>query len=172
MSTRKLKNISMTPGRVFIWNKIVQVNHLHLHPNWPLAWITKKKKVWNFWLCDPSSPLQYIDTEILLWQGVNDPKIGLFRKFSLKLFRPNVNFGAKQKSAMQNFLLEGNSFKPLMICILRLPYMKFFKSCSALTNRTPHQIIRAMMQKVIIGNGPTTLWNFPFIIYDVKLLPD
>ncbi len=46
--------------------------------------------------------------EIFDDMGVRDPKVGKFRKNNLKLSRPWFNFGAKQKSELQNFVLEGH----------------------------------------------------------------
>ena len=40
--------------------------------------------------------------------GVRDPEVGKFRKNNLKLSRPRFNFGAKQKSELLNFVLEGH----------------------------------------------------------------
>ena len=39
---------------------------------------------------------------------VRDPEVGKFRKKNLKLSRPSFNIGAKQKSELQNFVLEGH----------------------------------------------------------------
>ena len=40
--------------------------------------------------------------------GVRDPEVRKFRKNNSKLFRPRFNFGAKQKSELKNFVLEGH----------------------------------------------------------------
>ena len=46
--------------------------------------------------------------EIFDDMGVRDPEVGKFQKNNLKLSRPRFNFGAKQKSELQNFVLEGH----------------------------------------------------------------
>ncbi len=38
--------------------------------------------------------------------GVRDPEVGKFQKNNLKSSRPRFNFDAKQKSELQNFVLE------------------------------------------------------------------
>ncbi len=40
--------------------------------------------------------------------GVKDPEVGKFREKKLKLSRPRFNFGARQKSELPNFVLEGH----------------------------------------------------------------
>ncbi len=46
--------------------------------------------------------------EIFDDMGVKDPEVQKFRKKNLKLSRPRFNFGAKQKSELKNFVLEGH----------------------------------------------------------------
>ncbi len=44
--------------------------------------------------------------EIFDDMGLKDPEVRKFWKKKLKLSRPSFNFGAKQKSELQNFVLE------------------------------------------------------------------
>ena len=53
--------------------------------------------------------------EIFDDMGVRDPEVRKFRRNNLKLSRPRFNFCAKQKSALQNFVLEGHP-TPLLVC--------------------------------------------------------
>ena len=46
--------------------------------------------------------------EIFDDMGVKDPEVQKFRKKNLKLSRLRFNFGAKQKSELKNFVLEGH----------------------------------------------------------------
>ncbi len=46
--------------------------------------------------------------EIFYDMGVKDPEVQKFRKKNLKLSRLRFNFGAKQKSELKNFVLEGH----------------------------------------------------------------
>ena len=46
--------------------------------------------------------------EIFDDMGLRDPEVGKFQKNNLKLSRPRFNFGVKQKSELQNFVLEGH----------------------------------------------------------------
>ncbi len=46
--------------------------------------------------------------EIFDDMGVRGPEVEKFQKNYLKLSRPRFNFGAKQKSELQNFVLEGH----------------------------------------------------------------
>ncbi len=71
-----------TTFRVSLWYNIFQVILLLSTKSWPLAWIA------------------------LFFRNL--PTLGKFRKNNLKLSRPRFNFGAKQKSELQNFVLEGH----------------------------------------------------------------
>ncbi len=53
-------------------------------------------------------------TEICDGTGVRDPEVGKIPKIFFELFRPRVNFGAKQKSELKNFVLEGH---PSVVCM-------------------------------------------------------
>ena len=46
--------------------------------------------------------------EIFDDMGVRDPEVEKFREKNLRLSMPRFNFGAKQKSELQNFVLEGH----------------------------------------------------------------
>ena len=46
--------------------------------------------------------------------GVRDPEVRKFWKNNLKLSRPRFNFGTKQKSELQNFVLEGHPRDPFV----------------------------------------------------------
>ncbi len=50
--------------------------------------------------------------EIFDDMGVRDPEVRKFRKNDLKISRPRFNFGTKQKSELQNFVLEGHTNGP------------------------------------------------------------
>ncbi len=51
--------------------------------------------------------------EIFDDMGVKDPEVQKFRKKNLKSSRLRFNFGAKQKSELKNFVLEGHPKDPV-----------------------------------------------------------
>ncbi len=61
-----------------------------------------------FFLYPPAvTDFRYI-VEMFDDMGMKDPEVGKFRKNKLTLSRPRFNLGAKQKSELQNFVLEGH----------------------------------------------------------------